>query len=189
MPDIMMLLSCLGYCLEPTTLRRLTKIVEALLSVVGRVTILGISRWSEPGGRYRTVQRFFTTAVNWDKVQWLIIAQHLLDEQDVLLLAGDEVVVTKSGKKTHDLDRFFSSLYGKAIPGICFSSLSLISVKRRCSSPTRALTRDEGGAENMTTSSNIAVFPINTSRRALLARVFRPLFIRCACGTNDLLID
>ena len=82
-----------------------------------------------------TVQRFFNTAVSWGKVQWLIIAHHLLDEEDVLLLAGDEVVVTKSGKKTHGLDRFFSSLYSKAVPGICFLSLSLISVKRRCSYP------------------------------------------------------
>jgi putative transposase len=135
MPDIMMLLSCLGYCLDNTTLRRLTKIVEALLSMTGRVTMLGISRWSEPGGSYRTVQRFFNTAVSWGKVQWLIIGHHLLDEEDVVLLAGDEVVVTKSGKKTYGLDRFFSSLYGKAVPGLCFLSLSLISVKRRCSYP------------------------------------------------------
>jgi putative transposase len=135
MPDIMMILSCLGYCLDKTTLRRLTKIVEALLSMTGRVTMLGMSRWSESGGSYRTVQRFFNTAVSWGKIQWLLIAHHLLDEEDVLLLAGDEVVVTKSGKKTHGLDRFFSSLYGKAVPGLCFLSLSLISVKRRCSYP------------------------------------------------------
>ena len=135
MPDIMMLLSCLGHCLDSTTLRRLMKIAEALLSMTGRVTMLGISRWSDQGGSYRTVQRFFNTAVSWGKVQWLIIAHYLLDPEDVLLLAGDEVVVTKSGKKTHGMDRFFSSLYGKAVPGICFLSLSLISVKRRCSYP------------------------------------------------------
>ena len=77
----------------------------------------------------------FNTTVSWGKVQWLIIAHHLLDQEDVVLLAGDEVVVTKSGKKTHGLDRYFSSLYGKAVPGLCFLSLSLISVKRRCSYP------------------------------------------------------
>ncbi len=44
MPDIMMLLSCLGYCLDPTTLRYLAKIVEALVSVTGRVKMLRISR-------------------------------------------------------------------------------------------------------------------------------------------------
>ncbi len=97
--------------------------------------MLGISRWGEAGASYRTVQGFFNTTVSWGKVQWLIIAHHLLDQEDVLLLGGDEVVVTKSGKKTHGLDRFFSSLYGKAVPGLCFLSLSLISVKRRCSYP------------------------------------------------------
>ena len=120
MPDIMMLLSCLGYCLDNTTLRRLSKIVEALLSMTGRVTMLGISRWSERGGSYRTVQRFFNTALSWGKGHWLIIAHHLLDEEDVVLLAGDEVGVTKSGKKTQGLDRFFSSWYGKAVAGALF---------------------------------------------------------------------
>ncbi|MGC1955574.1 MAG: hypothetical protein WA970_23990 [Gammaproteobacteria bacterium] len=38
--------------------------------------------------------------VGWSKVHWLIIRQHLLDPGDVLLMAGDEVVVTKSGNKT-----------------------------------------------------------------------------------------
>jgi putative transposase len=45
------------------------------------------------------------------------------------------VVVTKSGKMTYGLDRFFSSLYGKTVPGLCFLSLSLLSVKRRTSYP------------------------------------------------------
>ena len=45
------------------------------------------------------------------------------------------MVVTKAGKKTYGLDRFFSSLYGKTVPGLCFLSLSLISVGRRTSYP------------------------------------------------------
>ena len=66
------------------------------------------------------MQRFFNTAVSWGKVQWLLIAHHLLDQEDVLLLGGDEAVMTKSGKKTHGLERFFSSLYGKAVAGTVF---------------------------------------------------------------------
>ena len=50
-------------------------------------------------------------------------------------MAGDDVVTTKSGKTTHGLDRFFSSLYGKVVPGLGFLSLSLLSVKRRVSYP------------------------------------------------------
>jgi len=58
-----------------------------------------------------------------------------LDQGETILAAGDHVVVTKAGKKTYGLDRFFSSLYGKAVPGLCCLSLSLIRVKRRTSSP------------------------------------------------------
>ncbi len=103
----------------------------------GRVTMLGLSRWTERGGSYRTVQRFFNTTLAWGQIHWLIVRHHLLAAEGLVLLAGDEVVVTKSGKKTHGLDRFFSSLYGKAVPGLCFLSLSLISVKRRCAYPLR----------------------------------------------------
>ncbi|NER40167.1 MAG: transposase [Oscillatoria sp. SIO1A7] len=46
-------------------------------------------------------------------------------EKDVYLLAGDEVVVTKAGKKTYGIDRFFSSLYGKPVSGLSFFALSL----------------------------------------------------------------
>ena len=45
------------------------------------------------------------------------------------------MVVTKAGKQTHGLDRFFSSLYGQAVPGLSFLCLSLISVKSRKSYP------------------------------------------------------
>ena len=56
-------------------------------------------------------------------------------EKDIYLLAGDEVVVTKAGKKTYGIDRFFSSLYGKSVSGLSFFALSLISVKERHSFP------------------------------------------------------
>jgi putative transposase len=73
--------------------------------------------------------------MNWLTLQWLLIRHHLLEPGDTILAAGDHVVVTKAGKKTYGLDRFFSSLYGKAVPGLCFLSLSLISVKHRTSYP------------------------------------------------------
>jgi putative transposase len=51
-------------------------------------------------------------------------------------LAGDESVVTKSGKATFGLDRFFASLAGKVIPSLAFFALSLIDVEQRRSYPT-----------------------------------------------------
>jgi hypothetical protein len=106
-----------------------------MLSMTGRVTMRGMSRWTNKGGSYRTMQRFFNTPRNWLALQWLLIRQHLFEPGDTILGAGDHVVVTKAGKKTYGLDRFFSSLYGKAVPGLCFLSLSFISVKRRTSYP------------------------------------------------------
>ena len=68
-------------------------------------------------------------------MNWFFIKHHLLEPEDVILLNGDESVVTKAGKKTHGLGRFFSSLYGKPVPGISFFSLSLTSVKKGTSYP------------------------------------------------------
>jgi len=106
-----------------------------MLAMTGRVTMLGISRWTEKGGSYRTIQRFFNSPIGWAKVNWFFIRHHLLEPEDVILIGGDESVVTKSGQKSYGLDRFFSSLYGKPVPGLSFFSLSLISVKARTSYP------------------------------------------------------
>ena len=135
MPDIMVLFACLSQCLDRTTIRQLRRVAEAMLSMTGRVTMRGMARWADKGGSYRTIQRFFTTSLSWGTLQWVLIRHHLFEHDDVLVMGGDEVVVTKSGKQTYGLDRFFSSLYGKRVPGLCFLSLSLISVKRRTSYP------------------------------------------------------
>jgi hypothetical protein len=103
--------------------------------MTGRVTMLGISRWTEPGGSYRTIQRFYNSTIAWATVNWVLIWHHLLDPTDTILIGGDETVVTKAGQQTYGLDRFFSSLYGKPVPGLSFFGLSLISVKQRTSYP------------------------------------------------------
>jgi len=97
--------------------------------------MLGISRWAGKGCSYRTVQRLFYTLIPWAMVLWLFFRHHIFNPEDVYLLGGDECVVTKAGKHTYGLDRFFSSLYGKPIPGIAFFALSLISTQERRSFP------------------------------------------------------
>ena len=101
MPDIMVLLACLSQCLDPTTLGQLRRVAEAMLSMTGRVTMRGLSRWSGQGGSYRTIQRFFNASVNWCHLNWLFLRHHVLDADDVVLMSGDHVVVTKSGKMTY----------------------------------------------------------------------------------------
>ena len=46
-------------------------------------------------------------------------------------------MVTKAGKCTHGLDRFFSSIFGRPVKGLAFLAFSLISVKRREAYPIR----------------------------------------------------
>ena len=135
MTDIMMVFACLNQGLHRTPLRQLTVIAQAMLAMTGRLTMLGLSRWAGKGGSYRTIQRFFNTTVNWSLLQWLCIRTHLWKPGETMVAAGDDVIVTKSGKRTHGLNRFFSSIYSKVVPGLGFLSLSLISVERRESYP------------------------------------------------------
>lgn len=135
MIEILPLVVCLVPVLTATTCKQLSKIVLGLLAMSGRVTMLGISRWTEDGGSYRTVQRFFATVLPWASLFWLFFRTHLYRRQETYLLAGDEVVVTKAGKETHGLDRFFSSLYGKPVPGLAFFALALVSVESRHAFP------------------------------------------------------
>src|SRR5207249_8073524 len=58
MPDIMVLLACVSQYIEPTPFRQLGRVIEAMLSMSGRVTMRGLSRWGGKGGSYRTIQRF-----------------------------------------------------------------------------------------------------------------------------------
>lgn len=133
--NILALLHCIDPFVTSTSIRQMSRIVTAMLTMTGRVTMLNISRWTEKGGSYRTVQRFFHTTIPWALTFWLFFRQHLYNPKDVYLLAGDGTTVTKAGKKTYGLDRFFSSLQGRPIPGLSFFALSLISVQERRSYP------------------------------------------------------
>jgi len=137
MDAIVPLLACLDPVLSPTLSRRFSRIAVALLTMTGRVTMRGLARWAGEGGSYRTVQRVFATVLPWASMFWLFFRTQCFDPEDVYLLAGDEVVVTKAGKHTHGLDRFFSSIYGKPVPGVAFFALSLVSTRDRHSFPLR----------------------------------------------------
>jgi len=135
--DILPLLACLLPTLSATTVRHVSHITVALLTMTGRVTMRGLARWTSPGGSYRTVQRFFATTIPWPSVFWLFFRHHLYDPTEVYILAGDEVVITKAGKHTHGLDRFFAGLYQKPVPGLAFFSLALVGTHARRAFPLR----------------------------------------------------
>jgi hypothetical protein len=135
--DILALLQCLQPTITKTALRQCSRIVLAMLVMTGRVTMLGLSRWAGTGGSYRTIQRFFATALPWATLFWVFFRHHIYRAAEVYLLVGDEVVATKAGKHTYGLDRFFASLYGKPVPGLAFFTLALVSVQARRSFPLR----------------------------------------------------
>jgi len=107
MPEIIIVLQCLSQCLDKTSLRQLNSIVPAMLAMTGRVTMLGLSRWTEKGGSYRTIQRFYNTSIVWVKVNWFFIRHHLPVTAGPILIGGDETVATKSGQKTYGLETVF----------------------------------------------------------------------------------
>jgi len=114
MKEIIRALSSLDNILDRKTFKQLGNLVEAILSMTGRVTMLGMSRWSEAGGSYRTIQRFLGLPdTPWERMNWLVSRKFLQDKDDVILIAGDEVVVTKSGKETFGVERFFLLSRGK----------------------------------------------------------------------------
>lgn len=108
MKEIIRALSSIDNILDRKTFKQLKKLVEAMLSMTGRVTMLGMSRWSESGSSYRTIQRFFGLPnIPWERMNWLVSRKFLQDKKDVVMIVGDEVMVTKSGKKTFGIERFF----------------------------------------------------------------------------------
>jgi hypothetical protein len=83
----------------------------------GRITMLGLSRWSEKGGSYRTITRFFNSTINWETINWIFIQTHLIKKGSVYLCKFADslnVVIiqkinTKTGKMAH-VNLFSSNL-------------------------------------------------------------------------------
>ena len=105
--DILSLLSCFQPLVGATAMRHFSLIVPALLTMTGRVTMLSISRWTTKGGSYRSVQRFFATDLPWTKLLVQFFQAHLCSAEHEFILAGDATTITKSGKLTHGIGRFF----------------------------------------------------------------------------------
>ena len=135
MTEIVALLQSIAPLLEKTTLRQLSQVVFGMLVASGRITMLGLSRWTEKGGSYRTIQRLYHTVLPWNAIQWLFFQKQFLQPTNEYLIAGDEVVVSKAGKETYGLDRFFAGLQQKVIPGLSFFTFSLVNVREEQSYP------------------------------------------------------
>jgi len=135
MSDILALLQNIAPVLESATLRQLSQVIFGMFAISGRITMLGISRWTEKGGSYRTIQRLYSTKLSWKEIQWHFFKRRLLKPEDEYFIVGDESIVSKAGKKTYGIDRFFSSIQQQTIPSISFFTFSLVNVNEEHSYP------------------------------------------------------
>jgi DDE superfamily endonuclease len=139
MREIVALLQSIAPVISTTTLRQLSQVVYGMLISNGRITMLELSRWTETGGSYRTIQRLYHTPILWLQIQWILFTSQFHQTDREYIAAGDEVVFGKAGKETHGLGRFFSSLQNRVIPGLSFFVFSLIDVQERQSYPIQAV--------------------------------------------------
>jgi putative transposase len=123
-------------------MRQVKQIVFAVLCIPDRVTMLSIARWTERGGSYRTVQRWYHTPLNWAMILWIIVQVYGLKPDGEYLLAGDEVVMSKASDKTPGHGRFYSSLAQRPIPSVSFLAVSLIDAQARRSYPLQVEQRE-----------------------------------------------
>jgi len=139
MTEIVALLQSIAPVISTTTLRQLSQVVYGMLISNGRITMLELSRWTETGGSYRTIQRLYHTPILWLQIQWILFTRQFHQTDREYIAAGDEVVFGKAGKETYGLGRFFSSLQNRVIPGLSFFVFSLIDVQERQSYPIQAV--------------------------------------------------
>jgi len=105
--NILTFFACFETLASSTSSRQLAVIAEAILTMTGRITMLSISRWTDKGGSYRTINRFFATELPWIELLVKFFQTQLFDWKSEFILAGDATTITKSGSQTHGVGRFF----------------------------------------------------------------------------------
>ena len=139
MTEILALLQNIAPVVSATILQQMSQVIYGMLISNGRLTMLEISRWTEPGGSYRTIQRWYHTSLCWIEIQWVFFTSQLQKPEHEYIAAGDEVIFGKAGKATYGIGRFFSGLQNRVIPGLSFFVFSVMDVKERQSYPVQAV--------------------------------------------------
>jgi len=98
MTEILALLQNIEPVVSATILRQMSQVIYGMLISNGRITMLEISRWTETGGSYRTIQRLYHTPLLWLQIQWIFFVSQLQKPNDEYIAAGDEVVFGKAGR-------------------------------------------------------------------------------------------
>jgi putative transposase len=135
MPEIVALLQTIAPVVCATVLKQMSQVIYGLLISSGRITMLELSRWTERGGSYRTIQRWYHSRLVWLQIMWILFTSQLWQASHEYIAAGDEVVIGKAGKETYGIGRFFSSLQQRVIPSLSLFAFSVIDVNERQSYP------------------------------------------------------
>ncbi|MCK5679047.1 MAG: transposase [Flavobacteriaceae bacterium] len=114
--------------LSASNLSILIQTCKGIFRLSGKVTGLNISRYTDKGGSYRSIQRLFSENIDWFKLRIKLFESYLFSKDDTYAIAADECVEGKSGKSTFGIDKFFSSISSKVIPSISFLHFSFLSV-------------------------------------------------------------
>lgn len=159
----------LEFPLEFKYTTQLAKIIKGIYNIsTGGVTQKNISRQSNSEGlSYRSVQRFFSRDINWSVLYLSIISYFFAGKLDeVYLLALDEVVESKSGKCTHKIGYFFSSIANRPIRSVCFHVCSLISVSSGKSFVLQMEQQEQGKKKEQKDSKKPPAKPMTKSGQA-----------------------
>ena len=150
MSEIVALLQKIASVVSPTILKQMSHVIYGLLITNGRITMLEVSRWTETGGSYRTIQRWYHSKMLWLQIRWIFFTSWSWNPKHEYIVAGDEVIFGKAGKETYGLGRFFSSLQQRVIPGLSFFVFSLIDVRERQSYPIQVVQMVKEAGEKKT---------------------------------------
>ena len=165
MPEILALLQNIAPLLAKTTCRQISQVIFGMLVASGRITMLGLSRWTEKGGSYRTLQRLYQSVLPWKDLHWLFFRKRFLQPGDEYIVAGDEVIVSKAGQQTYGLARFFSGLQQQVIPGLSFFTFSLVNVREEQSYPMQTTQLVKSAEEKAASKAKAAAQVKNTAEK------------------------
>jgi len=120
MTEILALLQTIAPLLEKRTFRQMSQVIFGMLVISGRITMLGLSRWTEKGGSYRTIQRFYHSVLPWKAIHWMFFQKRHFNPEHTYIAAGDEVVTGKAGDETFGVDHFFRASNSRSFQGSQF---------------------------------------------------------------------
>ncbi len=85
MINITEILTVLSLELSGTNLHILIELSKGIFRLRGKITGLNISRYTNNGGSYRNIQRFFSKKYNWTKMRIQLLACFINTKKDFIL--------------------------------------------------------------------------------------------------------